>query len=340
MAPSPGPGGETATVRRFRSEDEPRVLQLLQSAFGAWPHGTDGVSPAEFFAWKHRASPFGESTMLVAEVDETLAGFLALMPWRLRLGRQVHETIRGVDLAVDPAVHRRGVSMSLIGMARSQFSDVVVLSWSNPNERSRGGSIKSGRQEVSGVRRFVGLGGARWRTLGRLARPAVGGNADQAQAGESAAELLEDQEMVARLLSSSRPAHGLICTAVDASFLRWRYGWSETYRATLVASAGHVGMAIFRVQLHGRLSVAHVCELFVPGDDPRLARRLVRAVRRAAATDLLLVAMASEARAARCGLVRSRRGSAITVNTLCEGLAPDPTQPASWALSLGDLEVI
>jgi GNAT superfamily N-acetyltransferase len=333
-------GGESVTVRGCHSDEETRVLDLLQGAFGAWPRGLHGLGPAEFFAWKHRASPFGQSTMLVAELDGELVGFIALMPWRLRLGGHVHETMRGVDLAVDPAVHRRGVSMSLIATARSRYADEVVLGWSNPNEQSRGGVIKSGRQEVSGLRRFVGLGGARWRTLGRLTPLAAPAPARLAPGGESAAALLEDQAMVARLLSSSRPRHGLIATAADPQFLRWRYGSSDAYRGLLVTDGGHVGMAIFRVQRHGRFSIAHVCELLVPGDDVLLMRRLVREVRRAASADFVLAAMVSARLAARCGLVRSRRAAAITVNPLRDGLVPDPTQPASWALSLGDLELI
>ncbi len=43
------------------------------------------------------------------------------MPGRLRFGERVLETMRGVDLAVDPSLQRRGVSVALIGAAREQY---------------------------------------------------------------------------------------------------------------------------------------------------------------------------------------------------------------------------
>ncbi len=327
-------------MRAFRGDDEPRVLELLDYAFEGWPRGWEGVAAAEFFRWKHHANPFGQSTMLLAEVDGEPAGFIALMPWRLRFDGRVHETMRGVDLAVDPALHRRGVSMSLIGAARSQYSAEVVLGWSSPNERSRGGAIKSGRREVSGLRSVAGLGGARWRTLKRLALPAAAAAAsDRAPGGERAGGLLDDEALVSRLLNRPPPGHRIV-TAADGQFLRWRYGWSEMYRGLVIEEGGRAAMAIFRVQRHGRFSIAHIYELLVEREDRRLTRRLVRAVRQAARTEFLIVALRSDGLATRCGLVRSRRAAAITVNPLRAGLVPDPTKPQSWALSLGDLELI
>jgi hypothetical protein len=230
--------------------------------------------------------------------------------------------------------------MRLIGAARSQYSADVVLGWSNPNEQSRGGAIRSGRQEVSGLRRVVGLGGARWRPLERLAFPATATAPDLAPRGENAGSLLEDEALATRLLSGSSPGRARIVTAADAQFLRWRYGWSETYRGLVVEEGGRAAMAIFRVQRHGRFSVTNICELLVERDDRRLTRRLVRAVRQAARTEFLTVALRSDGQATRCGLVRSRHAATITVKPLRPGLVPDPTRPQSWALSLGDLELI
>src|SRR5882757_438313 len=108
-------------VRAFEPHDEPRVLELLQRAFGDWPRHIEGIDAGEFFRWKHMASPFGRSICLVAEADGELIGFVGLMPWRLRIGERVLSTIRGVDLAVDPAHRRRGVSMSVIRAARGHY---------------------------------------------------------------------------------------------------------------------------------------------------------------------------------------------------------------------------
>jgi hypothetical protein len=330
-------GADAVAVRDFHSDDEPRVLELLNGAFGQWPRGLDAIQPREFFRWKHQSSPFGPSTMLVAEIEAVPVGFMAMMPWRLSFGGQVHKTMRSVDLAVDPAVRRRGVSLLLIGAGPSRHPDKVVLGWSNPNERSRGGSIKSGRRDVTGPRRYVGLGGARWRALKSLVSTPA---ATLAPGGESAAAVLEDRARLSRLLSSSTPRPGLIATAADADFLRWRYGWSETYRGLLVEDAGRAAIAIFRIRLHGRFSLAYICELIVEHDDPRLTRLLVHLVRRAAATDFVVAAIGSDRLAARCGLAPLLAGKTLGVNPLREGLLPDPTRPSSWALSLGDLELI
>lgn len=336
--PSPSSGGEV-TVRDFRSEDEPRALELLAAAFGRWPRA-EAIGPHEFFAWKHRSSPFGPSTMLVAEIDGAPVGFMAKMPWVFSFDGQLCDTMRTVDLAVDPAARRRGVSIRLMKAGTTRHSHDVVLAWSNPNQRSRGGAVKAGRGEVALGRRFVGLGGARWRTLGRL-RPRAGAPQPQRRPpGESAGAVLGDKGLASRVLAGSRPGPGQIATAANPDFLLWRYGWSGRYRGLVAEHHGHSGLAIFRIQQRGRFSVALICELFAEHADPQLTQRLVRDVRRAAHADLVVAALGSNRLAARCGLVPLLSGTTISVHPQREGLMPDPARRASWALSLGDLEMI
>lgn len=326
-------------MRDFRSEDEPRALALLHGAFGKWPR-VEAIPPHEFFAWKHRSSPFGASTMLVAELDGATVGFMAKMPWVFSFDGELCKTMRTVDLAVDPVARRRGVSLQLMEAGALRHSDDVVLAWSNPNQRSRGGAVKAGGGEVALRRPSVGLGGARWRTLGRL-RPRAGTSQPPRRlAGERAGAVLADEGLVSRVLAGSRPRPGQIVTAADPAFLLWRYGWSEPYRALLAVHSGHLGMAIFRIEQRGRFSVARICELLVEHADPSLTRRLVRDVCRAAATDLVVAAVGSNRLAARCGLAPLLAPTTIGVRSPREGLIPDPTRRASWALSLGDLEMI
>ncbi len=335
------PGAEVVPVRDFRDDDLPRVLELLQGAFGRWPLGIEGAEPQAFFRWKHRESPFGHSIVLVAEADGALAGCIALMPWRLRFGGRIRQTMRGVDLAVDPAVQRRGVSMQLIAATRARYSEEIAMSWSNPNERSRTGVLKSGRRRVGGLPRFAGTGALTWESVKRLA---VHGGAAAALVGretDGAASVLGDDALLERALSSSATDGERISTARDPDFLRWRYGRLNVYRALCVKDRrGQVGVAIFRVQHQGRFSVAHIHELLIERDDARLTRTLVRDVRRASAADLVVCALTSWRTAALSGLVRAPGSAMIAANPLHDDLAPDPTLRRSWALSLGDLELI
>ena len=335
-APSPS---QAIVVRDYTSADEQATIELLQRAFGRWPRGVEQLPAPEFFRWKHHGSPFGASTMLIAELDAAPVGFIALMPWRLSFGGRVLETVRGVDLAVDPGFRMRGVAMELIGPLRSRYGEHVVLGWSNPNEQSRRGTEKSGRERIEGVRRFVGLGGARI-PFARRVRPAALPASKRAQPAQSARVVLEDGELLERVLGGRRETHA-IATAADAPFLRWRYGHLDGYRALAVGDhAGRAALAIFRVRHGRRGSIAHVCELLVQDARGALARRALHAVRRATRTDLLDVGALTRSQAFRSGLVRSPRSNAVTVNPLAAGLEPDPTLSSSWALSLGDFDLI
>ena len=279
------------------------------------------------------------SIVLVAEAGGALVGLLGVMRWGVG-GGGVLSTIRGVDLAVDPAHRRRGISMRLIGAARGQYSDDIALGWSNPNEYSRGGVLGSGRRKVGGLPRFVGLGAPLRATL-RPAREDSGATPPWL-VGDSAAEALENGEWISRLLAQEGSPSDRLTTARDLEFLRWRYGQFEDYRAVVEEgdSGRCAGIAIFRLHRHDRLSVAQICELLVEREDPRTARRLLRQLRRVAGPHSSPVRFDSRRRAARCGFVRSPRGAMITANPLREALVPDPTLPASWALSLGDLELL
>lgn len=332
---------ERATVRPFQAADEGAVLDLLQAAFGRWPRGGDAVAPDAFFRWKHSESPFGASTLLVAELGGTVAGFLALMPWRLRFGERVHETMRGVDLAVDPSLQRRGVSIALIAAARQQYGAEVALSWSNPNERSRRGVLASGRRRVGVLPRFVGPGALSWKVVGRLAVHGGRGPSRIDEAAMDAAAALADEARLERALAGPRPGADSIATARDAQFLRWRYGRLPGYRAVAAQGRdGSAGIAIFRGQRRGPFSVAQICELLIEGERTSPARALVSAVRRASDADAIACALSSRRAAAACGLVRAPGTVTIAANPLRGGLRPDPTLTGSWALSLGDLELI
>lgn len=85
-------------VRAVMPEDEQAVIKLFKSALG---EGPTGELTADFFAWKHRANPFGSSPGLLAEHDGRIVGVRLFMrcSWRCpdsqfsRCGRLIPQPI-------------------------------------------------------------------------------------------------------------------------------------------------------------------------------------------------------------------------------------------------------
>jgi hypothetical protein len=325
------------TARPLQADDEPRVLDLLQAVFGHWPLGLSGATPAEFFRWKHLDGPFGPSESVVAEVEGAVIGFAAYMPWRFRVGDRVVTGVRGVDLAVHPAYRMRGVSVAL--RSAMKFSSDVAFTWGNPNLESRPGGRKVGRRPVRIVTQFV-----QPRSPGAtLLRACAGRSRTPRQLSieaDSAAAVIGDGPL-ASLLDVSRHGHERLTTEHTLDYLRWRYGRYDEYRAIRVAGGDAAdGVVVFRCRSHGPYWVSHICELLVERNDHRTVHRLLEGVRAAAPVDFIRCSFASRVQAASHGFLHYRRGLLLTTFPLQQKLTPDPTLPDSWALSIGDLELL
>jgi hypothetical protein len=325
------------TARPFRADDELDVLGLLQAVFGEWPREISGSTPAEFFRWKHLDGPFGPSSLIVAEVEGRVVGFAAYMPWRFVARRGVVNAVRGVDLAVHPSYRMRGVSVAL--RRATSFPDEVAFNWSNPNEDSRPGGRKVGRRPVRIVTQFI-----QPCAPGRaLLRACAGGSMTPRQLSveaEPAAAVIGDAPLTS-LLDHSGHAHDRLATQRTPEYLRWRYGRHADYRAIRVERGGTTsGVVIFRCRRHGSLWASHICELLVEREDRAIVRSLLKRVREAAPVDFVRCSFASRAEAGAHGFLHYRRGLLLNISSLQRGLAPDPTRVGSWALSIGDLELL
>jgi hypothetical protein len=158
---------------------------------------------------------------------------------------------------------------------------------------------------------------------------------------DPAGEILRDGAHASLLLARMKQPGDRLVTVKDLAYLRWRYGRFEEYRAVRAdAGTDRGGIAIFRPRRHGPFWVSHVCELFVEQNDPRLARHLLRKVRDAAPADFLSCSFPSRQDATRSGFVQYDRGTAVTTYPLRTNITPDPTQSASWSMSIGDLELL
>jgi GNAT superfamily N-acetyltransferase len=268
-------------------------------------------------------------------------GFAAYMPWRFSARGQILTTMRAVDFAVHPSHRRRGASSALTQTAMRHLAGDVAFTWSNPNEQMRPGSLKSGRRQVGRLPRFVQLRVPLKYTVQRGRAKGSATPRHLTIEADTAADLLHDGAHASLLLARTKQPRDRLVTAKDLDYLRWRYGRFEEYRAlrTDVHSGGS-GLVIFRARRHGSFWVSHVCELFVEQDDRRTARRLLRQVRDAAPADLVTCSFSSRRHAALSGFVPYRGGTVLTTYPLQQNLVLDPTQRASWALSLGDVELL
>jgi len=329
----------SAEVRLLQEGDEPAVVEMLQAAFGTWPREIEGVDRGEFFRWKHSSGPFGRSTGLVAVADGAIVGFLAYMPWLLRSGTQTVRTMRVVDLAIHPDHRGLGVHAALSREGKRCLSDDIAFTWSNPNQLSYSGALKTGQGRAGIVPRFVGLGALRFGTPAQAWRARASTAQSPPVEAPSAARVLGEDgaEQLSAAQGTSRSDR--LRTVKDVEYLRWRYSFEE-YRAVSAYGDPASGIAIFRTRVGRRVRVSRVCELLLPGNDHRTMRDLLKRVRRAAPVDAITCVFPSSRDAARCGFLKAPGGTVLTVRAINEAPVPDPTRGASWTLSLGDLELV
>jgi hypothetical protein len=252
-----------------------------------------------------------------------------------------------VDTSTHPDFQGQGIFSRLTREGLDGLRSDTDIVFNTPNEKSLPGYLKMGWTLVGRlpvwvrVRRPLRFA---TRLRSRTSRERLTDALPRANA-PSAREVLEDGA-VARLLESGMPAHRLITTPRDLGYLRWRYGSiSELgYQALIEEGPGGLrGLALFRVRSRGDLRETTVAELIVAPGELGTARRLLRAVVRAAPVDHVACHFARpslpDAARQRLAFLRVPGGVTFTVNQLKDALEPDPRDMASWALSLGDVEI-
>ena len=338
LAADASASGKALRIRLFQPHDEPAVLELLGSAFGDWPREVLDGTRSEYFRWKHLESPFGRSLMVVVELNGSIVGFYAYMPWLLHAHGRTVATLRAVDLAIDQRHRMLGISLAL--RSAMEFSRDVEFVWGNPNGASARGGRRLGRPEVSGLRSFVRPCARLPRTMLAHPRPARERDRRLPRIETSAASALEDRTLLERLREPAELDGERLATLKHDDYLRWRYGRWSNYRAVRFDAPGEAGLAIFRHRSHGRFVLADVCELLLERREAGLERRLLRRVAAATQADFVLCNFSSPGSATSRGMLAYRTKETLMALVLSERLQLDPTAPDSWALSRGDLELL
>jgi GNAT superfamily N-acetyltransferase len=317
-------------VRRATAADRPAVLALLGAALG-WG---DDERFAAFFAWKHQDNPSGASPGWVALAGERVVGFRTFLCWELEGPEGPVRAVRAVDTATHPDHQRRGIFSRLTATAAEELAaEGVDLVFNTPNDRSGPGYTKLGWHRVGPLP-------VSWRPTSAMSILRMAGARCPAErwslpveAGQPAGEVLADP-FVAELVASQPPPTGLR-TRRSPAFLAWRYGHAPLrYRAVPVGSDLADGFALFRARRRGRAVEGTLCDILVPGADPRLAHRARARVAAVTGLDYVLDRSPTSLRSGFLPLP----GQAPTL--YARGLAsPRLPAPAGWDLSLGDVEL-
>jgi GNAT superfamily N-acetyltransferase len=339
------PQATECEIRPYQEEDEGNVLDLLSVTLGSGPAGR---RVPEFFRWKHWENPFGRSYVLVAEAEGRIVGLRALMRWTFCSRDRMIPAVRAVDTATHPDYQGKGIFSRLTREAVEALRGDVDLIFNTPNEKSLPGYLKMGWRIVGKIPISV-----RVRSLPRI----VGGLRDLRRApsshqlgpvadAERAMDVLSDPGIGSLLEETFATSDARLGTRKGAEYLRWRYGAPHIdYRGVREHSGGSLtGVGLFRVRPRGRLWESTVAEVIVRPRDTGTARRLIRKIVEAASVDHLTCYFppGSVARrgARQAGFLPAPRRMTFVMNQLSQGrMRPDPYQLASWALTLGDLEV-
>jgi len=308
-------------IRPYDDADEDVVLGLLTASLG-WL--SDGEHRA-FFRWKHLENPAGRSAMWVAESGGAIIGFRSMLRWRFIIDGVPATAVRAVDTATAPEARGLGVFRALTLHAVDELkADGVGFVFNTPNDQSRPGYLKMG-----------------WRELGRppaVVRPHGLMGVARAAASRAPAELWSVSsnagEPAAAVLGSDLPrtsAPSGVSTDRTADHLWWRYAGLPAldYRALRTDD----GIAVFRLRRRGRATEAALCETL--SVDSQGARRLIRAVARAAAADHVL--FLGRPRPWVGELPVPGGGPVVTWRELT---LTEPVPLGRWTLSLGDVELL
>ncbi len=338
-------GSSMITVREFEDADEAPVLALLNLTLGV---GRAFERTPAFFRWKHIENPFGRSLMLLAAKDE-IVGLRAFLRWQFRIGEMTVPAVRAVDTATHPRYQRMGIFSRLTTacLERAQ-ADGVQFVFNTPNQYSMPGYLKLGWSYVG--RTTVMVRPLRpLRMLRSLFTRQVGMSLDTEPGDDrlrSVEDMLAAPEAVSELVAQDDAALiSGIRTARSVEYFRWRYGRGPSlrYGAHWVGDGSLRSAVIYRVTTRRGLRELMICEFLLT--DVRAGKRVVRELLAAARADYAVAhcAWATPHRRALASLgfvPVPRRGPHFTVRPLGQDDPErNPRNPASWRLSLGDLEV-
>jgi GNAT superfamily N-acetyltransferase len=323
-------------IRRAHDHDLPAILALARRTMGWLGDEHDDA----FFRWKHLDNPFGRSPMWVAEFDGRIVGLRTFVRWELvHPDGSVAHAVRAVDTATDPEFQGRGIFTALTLHALDELrAEGVDFVFNTPNEQSLPGYLKMDWQIVGRLTAAVRpTSVSSLVVLARARKPASLG-AVGINVGAPALDAFGDTDAVQDLLDRLPRAPGL-ATRRTPEYLAWRYGLPALrYRALTGPGGLAAGAVVFHLRRRGAALEAVVCDALLPAGAAPALPSLLRPLADETGADYLirLDHRGPDRSSAPRFIPVPRVGPVLTVRAV--GRRP-PTDLASWALSLGDIEL-
>lgn len=329
------------TIRTPSDEDLESILDLLSLGLGT------GTAPRTraFWTWKHLASPFGPSYLLVAVSGGKIVGLRAFMRWTWWSSEEPIPAVRAVDTVTHPDWRGRGLFQRLtLEMVEQLQSERIAFVFNTPNPKSMPGYLKMGWVKVGRLTPWL---------LPRRPRRFLRSRPETAVDGPEGGfptvhDLVGVQELDALLLAT-RGDDRRLATRPDRPYLLWRYARAPglRYHAAWHPDGDQGAAIVFRLAARKRGVELRLCEVLV-GPHRRAihhARRLIDTTARRASADFVtaLAAPATPERRVVLGrgfLPLPHGGPVLTVRPLDPDATPlDPRSLPNWRPVIGALEL-
>jgi len=232
-------------IRQGTDFDLPEVISLLRISLGE-----DRIPKTEaLWNWKHRQNPFGQSPVLVAEIEGKIIGVRAFLKWEYLRDGQALLAQRAVDTAVHPNFQGKGIfsqlTRKLLEISRLEGTELI---FNTPNSKSTPGYLK--------------LGWEKWDRLPLKIKPLFfkgdSPDSDPRVSWESVTHLV-------KALEGKEKDHSKLKTHLVEGYMNWRYRDCPIVAYRLISDLQSYLM-IYRVKDSNWGKELRICDLFTLGN--------------------------------------------------------------------------
>lgn len=327
-------------IRTATEADIPAIVNLLKLSLG------EGLMPKsiDYWLWKHRLNPFGESPVLTCWEQGTLIGVRAFMRWDWISSGKTYKALRAVDTATHPDHQGKGIfkklTLALVNHATKSGEDFI---FNTPNLQSKPGYLKMGWQAVGNLPIVFSM-----QRPANVIRNFMGSRRKSSPLfiGSSIDYYLDHPRLQSLVDEHGRELGTMLRTHVSVPYLKWRY--RDVPVASYVAigeeqSSELIGLLIGRIKSSRLGNELRITDCFLkPGNDFGSFEKKIAAYKKENAVDYCTVSglgVEKQNRMVGSPFFKGSFGPMVTIRSLSLTDLGILQKFRQWSPSLGDLEL-